>query len=77
MPKPETLGQAVKRAWKPPSSARFSAWLDKMGSCRAKPVSKAAERQRAHDARMVKRMRKALAKRQREIKRQYRAEACA
>ncbi|RLE20726.1 MAG: hypothetical protein DRJ50_10270 [Actinobacteria bacterium] len=74
MRKPETLGQAIKRAWKAPP-ARFANWLDKMGSCKAKPVSKAAEAQRRHDARMVKRMRKALAKRQRDITRNARSEA--
>ena len=54
----DTLGAQVKRAWRPPSSARFSGWLDKMGSSRAKPLSREAVAQRKYDARAVAKMRK-------------------
>lgn len=78
MRQPDTLGQAIKRAWKPPP-ARFANWLDKLekDARRIQPRSKAAERQRRHDARMVKRMRKAIAKHNRDVSRMARLGATA
>jgi len=67
--KPETMGQAMTKAKraKPPSSARFADWLDKMGLERGEPRTKAAAVQRRHDRRAVARMRKIVARHNRTV----------
>ncbi len=71
---PETMAQAMRKAKRAkPPPARFAMWLDKMGSCRVPPRDKAAAIQRRYDARMVTRMRKAIAKHNRAALRAARA----
>lgn len=70
--KPETLGQAVKRAWRAPRGFR-KPWLEQMLPPPRKPAhSKAGERQRAHDAKAVAKMQRKLAAHNRAVRRHFR-----
>jgi hypothetical protein len=74
MAKSQTLGAAVRSAWRAPRGMK-TPWLTQMVNSRKPALSRAAEAQRRYDLKACERMRKAQAKHNRAVRKYLRAVA--